>query len=80
MFYKQKRRYEFWYYEYSYYLCSALTKGVKVFVIMKQVILSEEEMELIEAIRNVQKAYPNGYDELVWYAQAIFDDLVDLPK
>ena len=31
--------------------------------------LSEDELELIEAIRNYKKAYPNGQDELLWYVQ-----------
>ncbi len=39
--------------------------------------LSEDELELIEAIRNYKKAYPNGQDELLWYAQQKFDELID---
>lgn len=39
--------------------------------------LSEDELELIEAIRNYKKAYPNGQKELLWYAQQKFDDLID---
>ena len=46
-------------------------------VVMK---LSAEEAELIEAIRNLQNAYPNGYPQLPWYAQELFDQMVDLPK
>ena len=41
--------------------------------------LNAEELELIEAIRNVRRAYPNGYDELLWYAQQLFDKLVEMP-
>ena len=41
--------------------------------------LSTEELELIEAIRNVRRAYPNGYDELLYYAQQLFDKLVEMP-
>ncbi len=41
--------------------------------------LSTEELELIEAIRNVRRAYPNGYDELLYYAQQLFDRLVEMP-
>lgn len=39
--------------------------------------LSEDELELIEAIRNYKKAYPNGQEELLWYAQQKFDELID---
>ena len=41
--------------------------------------LNAEEFELIEAIRNLRRAYPNGYDELLWYAQQLFDKLVEMP-
>lgn len=46
-------------------------------VVMK---LSAEEAELIEAICNLQNAYPNEYPQLMWYAQEFFDQMVDLPK
>lgn len=39
--------------------------------------LSEDELELIEAIRNYKKAYPNGQEELLYYAQRKFDELTD---
>lgn len=42
--------------------------------------LSTEEEELISAIRNLVKAYPNGYHELLYHTQQLFDDMVDLPK
>ena len=45
----------------------------------KKVLLTIEELELIEAIRNVRRAYPNGYDELLYYAQQLFDELVEMP-
>lgn len=41
--------------------------------------LNAEELELIEAIRNVRRAYPNGYEELLYYAQQLFDELVEMP-
>ena len=44
-----------------------------------KVLLTIEELELIEAIRNVRRAYPNGYEELLWYAQQLFDKLVEMP-
>jgi hypothetical protein len=46
---------------------------------MEKMILSEEEEELINAIRNYQRSFPNGYPELLWYCQELFDRLVDLP-
>ena len=42
--------------------------------------LTEKEEELIIAIRNYCKTYPDGYPELLWYAQQVFDILVDMPK
>lgn len=41
--------------------------------------LSEDEAELIEVIRNLRRAFPNGYKEQLWLAQELFDKLVDLP-
>ena len=46
---------------------------------MNEALLSNAELELIEAIRNIRKAYPNGYENLVWYAQQLFDELVEMP-
>lgn len=39
--------------------------------------LSADEIELIEAIRNYKRAYPNGQEELLYYAQRLFDQLTD---
>ena len=41
--------------------------------------LNEEEAELIEIIRNLRRAYPNGYENQLWLAQMLFDKLTDLP-
>lgn len=46
---------------------------------MTRVLLNEAELELIEAIRNLRRAYPNGYENLLWYAQQLFDELVEMP-
>ena len=46
---------------------------------MTKVLLNEAELELIEAIRNLRQAYPNGYENLLWYAQQLFDELVEMP-
>ena len=39
--------------------------------------VTEIEEDLIMAIRNYQKTYPDGYPELLWYAQKLFDILID---
>lgn len=39
-------------------------------------MLSDEEKELIEAIRNVQDAYPNGYESLELYSRELYENLV----
>lgn len=41
--------------------------------------LTYKEAELIAAIRNYRKSYPNGSTELLWYAQRLFDELTDMP-
>lgn len=43
-----------------------------------KVDFSEDEWELIEAIRNFKKAYPNGSFNLFLYAQQKFDELTDV--
>lgn len=42
--------------------------------------VTPEEEELISAIRNYCESYPNGYPELLDFAQDIFDRMVDMPK
>ena len=37
------------------------------------------ECELLEAIRNYNKSYPDGYPELMWYAQPLFDNMLRQP-
>ena len=46
---------------------------------MNEALLNDAELELIEAIRNIRKAYPNGYENLVWSAQQLFAELVEMP-
>lgn len=38
-----------------------------------------EERELIESIRNYNKSFPDGYPELLWFAQQLFDNMVRQP-
>ena len=42
--------------------------------------LSEAEADLIAAIRNYRQSYPNGYPELLWYAQQLFDELIETQR
>lgn len=46
----------------------------------KNMKVTEEEEELILAIRNYQNSFPNGYPQLLWYAQELFEKMTDLPK
>ncbi len=47
---------------------------------VKSYELNEREAELIEAIRNYRQSFPDGYPQLLWYAQELFDGLVDMPE
>ncbi len=47
---------------------------------METMKLTEKERELIEAIRNFNKSYPDGYPQLLWYAQRLFDDMLRQPE
>jgi hypothetical protein len=38
-----------------------------------------EEKELLESIRNYNRSFPDGYPELLWFAQELFDNLVRQP-
>lgn len=45
----------------------------------EKIKLTEKEDELIRAIRNYRKSFPNGYPQLLYYIQQIVDELTDLP-
>ncbi|MDD7080176.1 MAG: hypothetical protein PUI06_05445 [Prevotella sp.] len=45
----------------------------------RKIAVSEEEYELLEAIRNYNKSYPDGYPQLLWYAQQLFDNMLRQP-
>lgn len=45
----------------------------------EKINLTEKEEELIRAIRNYQKSYPNGYPQMLYYIQQLVDKLTDLP-
>lgn len=40
--------------------------------------LTEEEAELIEAIRAYKSSYPNGHPQLLFYAQKLFDEMTSV--
>lgn len=44
---------------------------------MEKVKLTEKEADLILAIRNYKKSYPNGYPEIRWYIEKLFNELLD---
>ena len=46
---------------------------------METMKVTPEERDLIESIRNYNKSFPDGYPELLWYAQRLFDDMVRQP-
>ena len=41
--------------------------------------VTPEEKDLIEAIRNYNRSYPDGYPELLWYVQELFDNMLRQP-
>lgn len=55
------------------------TFAVSIISDMK-VELSDDEEELIAAIRNYRASFPDGHPQLLWYAVQCFDKLVDLPE
>lgn len=44
---------------------------------MEKVKLTEKEADLILVIRNYKKSYPNGYPEIRWYIEKLFNELLD---
>lgn len=40
--------------------------------------LTEEEAELIKAIRAYKRSYPNGHPQLLFYAQKLFDEMTSV--
>jgi len=38
--------------------------------------VTPEERELLESIRNYNRSFPNGYPELLWDLQQLFDSMV----
>nr|DAY31041.1 MAG TPA: hypothetical protein [Caudoviricetes sp.] len=40
--------------------------------------LTDKEAELIRAIRNLKRSYPNGYKNLKWYILNLVDELIEI--
>ena len=63
-------------------ICSTFAKSyINVYMNQETVIMevSEEEAELLAAIRNYNKSFPDGYPQLLWYAQELFDNIIRQP-
>lgn len=45
---------------------------------MQTIQVTEKERDLIEAIRNFKKSYPNGSKEQEWYIVNLLDELLEL--
>ena len=47
---------------------------------METMKVTPEERDLIKLIRDYNKSFPDGYPELLWFAQRLFDDMVRQPS
>jgi hypothetical protein len=45
-----------------------------------KMVVTEQEEELIMAIRNYVKSFPRGYPQLLYYATKLFEIMTDMPK
>ena len=43
---------------------------------MEKIVLKDKEFDLIMAIRNYKKSYPDGYPEIRWYIERLFNELL----
>lgn len=41
--------------------------------------VTPEERELLQRMRNYNRSYPNGYPQLLWDLQELFDKMVRQP-
>ena len=64
-------------------ICSNFAVSNKRDRIMKEkkiiMAVSKEEEELLAAIRNYNKSFPDGYPQLLFYAQMLFDNMLRQP-
>lgn len=45
----------------------------------KQFILTDQEAELIEGIRNFKRSYPNGARGYIFYLRQLFEEMIEMP-
>ena len=46
---------------------------------LEKMEVTPEEREILEAVRNYNNSCPDGYPQLLWYAQELFDNLIKQP-
>ena len=63
--------------------CSTFALSKKINEVMNQetemMEVTPDERELLEAIRNYNKSFPDGYPQLLWYATELFDNMIRQP-
>lgn len=42
-------------------------------------VLTDQEAELIEGIRNYRRSYPNGSRDFIFYLRELFEEMLDMP-
>lgn len=47
------------------------------YIYMEKITLTDLEAEFIYAVRNYKRAFPNGSDEMEWYIQELYDQLLE---
>ena len=55
------------------------TKEIETMKQKQLIEVTKEEEELLTAIRNYNKSFPDGYPQLLWYAQKLFDNMLRQP-
>jgi len=45
----------------------------------RTLVLSDQEAELIEGIRNYRRSYPNVSRNYVFYLRELFDEMLEMP-
>lgn len=44
-----------------------------------KIVLTDQEAELIEGIRNYRRSYPNGSRDYIFYLRELFEDMLEMP-
>ena len=42
--------------------------------------LNKQEEELITALRNYRRGFPDSFPNLLYYVQQLFDEMLDMPE